>query len=178
MWRAANPNIVSFWGQLDEAVRNSVARPGTNFVVENPLFPDPKRPRVFARTDGNWTKVTMPSGRSLYYPKMSVGSTGELSYLGCHQITKKWCRLKNYAGKEAEQLTQAFSRELMANGMLLAEEAGYEIALTVHDEIIAEAPANSSFSANGLADLMSTVPKWATGLPLSAAGFEAYRYRK
>ena len=66
----------------------------------------------------------------------------------------------------------------MAHGMLLAEKAGYEIVLTVHDEILSEAPDNGRFSAKGLADIMSVVPSWAPGMPLAAAGFEAYRYRK
>jgi DNA polymerase len=58
------------------------------------------------------------------------------------------------------------------------EDAGYEIVLTVHDEIIAEAPDSDEFNAAHLAGLMSTVPAWAEGLPLAAAGFEAYRYKK
>jgi DNA polymerase len=55
---------------------------------------------------------------------------------------------------------------------------GYQIVLTVHDEIIAEAPDTKEFSAEQLAALMSTPPEWAQDLPLAAAGFETYRYRK
>ena len=33
-------------------------------------------------------------------------------------------------------------------------------------------------NADHLAGLMATTPTWAKGLPLAAAGFEAYRYRK
>lgn len=66
----------------------------------------------------------------------------------------------------------------MANGMLLADKAGYEILLTVHDELITEAPDTDDYSVDGLAGCMATVPDWAPGLPLAAAGFEAYRYRK
>jgi DNA polymerase len=146
--------------------------------VEDPMYPDPSRPRLVARTDGIWTKVKLPSGRSLFYPSVAIGTTGEMTYIGQHQLTKKWCKLKNYAGKLAEQNTQAFSRDIMAHGMLQAEDAGYEIVLTVHDEILSEAPDTREYSTAGLSALMAKVPAWAPGIPLSAAGFEAYRYRK
>ena len=58
------------------------------------------------------------------------------------------------------------------------ESAGYHIVLTVHDEIISEAPDTPEFNADHLAGLMSTNPPWAEGLPLAAEGFEATRYRK
>lgn len=77
-----------------------------------------------------------------------------------------------------ENVTQAAARDVMANGMLLADDVGYEILLTVHDELITEAPDTDDYSVAGLAGCMATVPDWAPGLPLAAAGFEAYRYRK
>ncbi len=58
------------------------------------------------------------------------------------------------------------------------EAAGYQIVLSVHDENITEADDRDEFSAGHLAGLMAINPPWADGLPLAAAGFEAYRYRK
>jgi len=58
------------------------------------------------------------------------------------------------------------------------EDAGYEIRLTVHDEDICYAPDTPEYSAEGLSEILATVPEWAEGLPLAAAGFESYRYRK
>lgn len=55
---------------------------------------------------------------------------------------------------------------------------GFEIVLTIHDEVICEAPDEPEFSASKLSELLATVPPWAEGLPLAAAGFETYRYRK
>ena len=55
---------------------------------------------------------------------------------------------------------------------------GYRIVLSVHDELLTETPDTDEFSSDHLAALMSTVPPWAEGLPLAAAGFETYRYRK
>jgi DNA polymerase len=48
----------------------------------------------------------------------------------------------------------------------------------VHDEIIAEAPDLPEFNADHLSSLLATNPDWAPDMPLAAAGFETYRYRK
>lgn len=58
------------------------------------------------------------------------------------------------------------------------ERAGYEIVLSVHDELLTETPDEPSYTAETLGSLMATAPSWAAGLPLAAAGFETYRYRK
>ena len=60
----------------------------------------------------------------------------------------------------------------------LRDQPGYEIVLTVHDEVICEAPDHPLFNRHILSALMAQGEDWTTGLPLAAAGFEAYRYRK
>ena len=75
-------------------------------------------------------------------------------------------------------MAQAVARDVLASSMPVIENAGYEIVLTVHDEIIAEAPDRDEFNAGHMAALMSDTPAWADGLPLAAAGFDCYRYRK
>ena len=74
--------------------------------------------------------------------------------------------------------TQAFARDVLAHNMPAIEAEGYRIVLSVHDELLTETPDSDEFSSDTLAALMSTVPPWADGLPLAAAGFETYRYRK
>ena len=74
--------------------------------------------------------------------------------------------------------TQAAARDIIGGNMPAVEAAGYEILLTVHDEDITEAPDTEDYSADHLAALMSTNPEWCPDLPLAAAGFEAYSYRK
>ncbi len=66
----------------------------------------------------------------------------------------------------------------MANNMPLIETSGYEITLTVHDEVLTEAPDTEQFTSDKLSELLATNPEWALDLPLSAGGFEAYHYRK
>jgi DNA polymerase len=48
----------------------------------------------------------------------------------------------------------------------------------VHDELITEVPDTDDYSVAHLASIMATNPSWAVGLPLAAAGFETYRYKK
>ena len=70
------------------------------------------------------------------------------------------------------------ARDVMAENMQRIEDAGYAIVLTVHDEILAEAPDTPEYNADHLAALLCTNPPWALDMPLAAAGFEALRYRK
>lgn len=77
-----------------------------------------------------------------------------------------------------ENATQAFARDVLAYNMPAIEAKGYEIVLSVHDELLTETPDDERFSADELARLMAAVPAWARGIPLAAAGFETYRYRK
>lgn len=74
--------------------------------------------------------------------------------------------------------TQAVARDVLAANLKSVEDAGYKIVLSVHDELITETPDTPDYCADKLASLMATPPDWAADLPLSAAGFEAYRYKK
>lgn len=74
--------------------------------------------------------------------------------------------------------TQAVARDVLAANLASVEAAGYKIILSVHDELITETPDSPDYNADKLASLMATAPNWAKDLPLSAAGFEAYRYKK
>ena len=66
----------------------------------------------------------------------------------------------------------------MYDAMPSIEAAGYEIVLTVHDEVICEAPDSPEFNEEHLSNILATNPSWCKDMPLAAAGFSAYRYRK
>lgn len=167
-WRYGHPAISSFWKELDEAARLSVSRPGVTYTCR----------MLKLRRDGAWLRIRLPSGRFLCYPSPQVDEAGKLSYMGINQYSRKWSRLKTYGGKLAENVTQAVARDVLAANMPGIEVAGYQIVLSVHDENLTEAPDSDEFNAGHLAGLMATNPTWAEGLPLAAAGFETYRYRK
>jgi DNA polymerase len=167
-WRAAHPNTVKLWYGLENACRDAVHSPG---VVK-------RVGKLAIQRDGVWLRIRLPSGRYLCYPGVECDDAGKLSYLGVNQYTRKWERLRTYGGKLVENVTQAASRDVLCYGMKLAEESGYPVVLHVHDELLCEVPDSPDYNVARLSAIMSTNPPWAEGLPLAAAGFETYRYRK
>ncbi|MEX3555286.1 MAG: DNA polymerase [Burkholderia gladioli] len=167
MWRRAHPAIKAFWRDTEDAVRSAVLNPGTTFQCQ----------RIAVRRDRNWLRLRLPGGRFLCYPSPRIDDGG-VTYLGVNQYSRKWARIRTYSGKLVENLTQATARDVFYHAAPLIERARYAIVLHVYDEYITEAPDTDDYTARGLSDLMTTVPAWADGLPLSADGFEAARYRK
>ncbi len=128
----------------------------------------------------------LPSGRRLTYPEPRVKETimpwgaskPVLSYMGVDPRTRQWKRQTVYGGLLVENIVQAESRDLMAEGMLRAEKTGiYELVLSVHDELVAEAEKGQG-SVKEFEALMSKCPRWATGCPVEAEGWTGKRYRK
>lgn len=166
-WREAHPSIKQFWKDIDNAMRQAIDTPGKTIQCR----------MLKVRRDGAWLRLGMPSGRALCYPSPEIVD-GTITYMGVHQYSRKWARLSTYGGKACENLCQAIARDVMAANMAAVEAAGYGITLSVHDELITEAPDRDEFNAGHLSSILATVPDWAPGLPLAAAGFEAYRYKK
>lgn len=169
LWRGAHPNITQLWPELQSAACSAVLRPGVVFQAGERLS--------FDRT-GAWLRMRLPSGRYLCYPAPLVDGEGKLSYMGVNQYSRKWSRLKTYGGKLMENACQAVARDVMAGAMPTVQNTGFQIVLTVHDEIITEAPDEPLYSVDALSALMASNSEWNEGLPLAAGGFETYRYRK
>lgn len=174
-WRDAHPMTVQFWWDLERACFDAVKEPGKIFAARGIHF----------RVKERFLLCRLPSGRLLYYydPKIQPVMTAweelkdQVTYMTVNGITRKWGRTNTYGGKLAENATQAAARDILANGMIEAEAAGYPVVLSVHDEIISEVPEGSG-SVEEFEGLMCIVPAWANGLPLKAKGFRAKRYRK
>lgn len=166
--RAANPATVRFWYAVERAAVHVITTDDKRVRVG----------RVVLDFVSNWLRIQLPSGRYLCYPSARVDERGKLSYMGIDPYTRQWTRLKTYGGKLTENISQAIARDVLAEGMLLAEACGYHVLLTVHDELVTETPDNDFYSHESLSDLMANVPAWAEGLPLAAEGYEAKRYRK
>jgi DNA polymerase len=166
-WREAHPNIASLWKELDSSVRAAIDCPGKTFIC-----------RVLkVRRDGNWLRIGLPSGRAICYPSPAIEKE-KITYMGVNQYSRKWSRLQTYGGKLFENVCQAVARDVMAANMPEIENKGYEIVLSVHDELLTETPDTADYSSDELSELLAAVPHWAEGMPLAAAGFETYRYKK
>jgi DNA polymerase bacteriophage-type len=167
-WRAAHPETSTYWGELEHAAREAIYSPQRTIQCR----------RLKLRRDGAWLRIQLPSGRSLCYPHPQVSDKGEISYMGKNQYTRQWQRLKTYGGKLFENVCQALARDVMAHNMPSIEDHGYNIVLTVHDEAVTEAPDADRFNPAHLSSLLAATPPWGQGMPLSASGFEDYRYKK
>ncbi|EIV6850746.1 DNA polymerase [Klebsiella aerogenes] len=167
LWRRAHPETCDFWYQLERTVRAAIATPKKTLYCGY----------LKVRRDGAWLRIQLPSGRALCYPSPSI-EKGNITYMGINSYSRKWQRLKTYGGKLVENVTQAAARDVLAGNMPLIENAGYSIVLTVHDEVICEAPDTGDYTDATLSSLLSTNPEWAPDIPLNAGGFEAYHYRK
>jgi DNA polymerase bacteriophage-type len=167
-WRDAHPATTSLWSDLGDAVRQAIQNPGVCFPVR----------QLKVQRDAAWLRIRLPSGRCLCYIKPDVDETGQITYWGVNQYTRQWGKIKTYGGKLVENVVQAWARDVLAYRMREIELAGFDIVLTVHDELITEAQDSPAWSVDDLVDFMSDPPPWADACPLAAAGFETYRYRK
>jgi DNA polymerase len=174
-WRQANPNIKQYWYDLESAATSAVTTPGVVFTVRNVAF----------RTKGSFLFCRLPSGRLLTYPypkmkprEMPWGEEREqIHYMHVNGMTNKWEETHTYGGKLSENITQAVSRDILADAILRCESAGYPVILHVHDEIVSELPTGHGDLAR-FTQLMAEIPQWATGLPIAVEGWRGKRYRK
>ncbi|XAM99533.1 DNA polymerase I [Escherichia phage HH3] len=208
MWREAHPKTVAFWAELEDAVLCAIRNPGKAYWAGANVRPDGKKALKIVRTKakhdptfdeerddpnaaGWWLKIELPSGRIMSYPGIALSVTTEIDddtgkkrtstrikYQGENQTTRQWGSQYTYGGKLTENIVQALCRDILAWSMPGVEAAGYEIVLSVHDELITEVPDTDDYTTEELCALMCDLPVWAKGFPLAAEGDIMYRYRK
>ncbi|AIK68753.1 DNA polymerase I [Escherichia phage EK99P-1] len=208
MWRESHPKTVAFWAELEDAVLCAIRNPGKAYWAGANVRPDGKKALKIVRTKakhdptfdeerdgpnaaGWWLKIELPSGRIMSYPGIALSVTTEIDedtgkkrtstrikYQGENQTTRQWGFQYTYGGKLTENIVQALCRDILAWSMPGVEAAGYEIVLSVHDELITEVPDTDDYTTEELCALMCDLPVWAKGFPLAAEGDIMYRYRK
>jgi DNA polymerase len=165
-WRAANPNIVKLWWDIDRAVKKTVTE----------RVPTEVRGVKFARESG-FLFITLPSGRKLAYVKPRIGENrfgGDcVTYEGVGG-TKKWERIESYGPKFVENIVQAISRDILCYALRTFRCC--EIVMHCHGEIVIEA--DKRMSLDVVCQQMSRTPPWAEGLLLRADGYECGFYQK
>jgi DNA polymerase len=172
-YRREHQPVVTLWSNIQRAALAATKRPTVKFSIS--------RTSWCVRDNFLWCEL--PSGRRLAYYKPEIKSVpnawGERSPTLYHHavnpLTKKWEQVGTYGGRLTENVVQAVARDLLAEAMLRIADAGYEIILTAHDEIVAE---SSGGGVEHFNELMAQVPLWAEGCPIKAEGFKARRYRK
>lgn len=100
-----------------------------------------------------------------------------ISFLGEDATTGRWQRQHMYGGLAFQNAVQAIARDLLVNGMILAEKNDFPIIGHVYDEMICEVPRGSK-NISDFEELICRLPPWAAGMPLTAGGWIGKRYRK
>ncbi len=185
IFRKAYHEIPKTWYAYEEAIAHTI-RTGRNTRV-GPIRFKMEKPYLTAE---------LPSGRKLWYlnprvrkskikwtdPETDEVKTFEkdsISYMGKMQNGKKWIRVHSHGGKFIENFVQAIARDILREGMLAVAYDNYNIVMHVHDEIVAEQPANDNeHTVERMITLMAASIPWCADMPLGAAGYEGEIYRK
>lgn len=169
-WRAANPNIVWLWQEVEDSALTAITTKQT-VQLRNLTF----------SVESGILFITLPSGRRLAYVKPGLGENKfggtSITYWGV-TTGRRWGRLETYGGKLVENIVQAVARDLLVHGMHNVANAGHQIVMHVHDEIVVDEPVESGASVEQICRLMSSLPDWADGLPLDADGYVCNYYQK
>ncbi len=176
-WRDRHPATRSLWYACKDAAIKAIQVPGTAHQAGPHLTFQAVRD-----VSGPWLLVRLPSGKFLTYYDPRCDLDGNITYMGMGNEdgsgSRVWTRLYTYGGKMVENACQAVAGDVLKDTMPAIEAAGYEIVLTVHDEDVTQTPDTPEYNADELSRLLATPPIWAPDLPLAAAGFESYRYKK
>lgn len=174
-WRLANPKIVKFWAIVEKAAMQAI-KTGESITIHRGI--------VVGRRWGGLT-ITLPSGRTIYYPRAVIGTEyadgwrGDhdvIEYEGLNQLTKKWTSIRTYGGKLTENIVQSIARDILGVVILRAYHAGLNIVFHIHDEIVVEAEPGQTLA--DVENLFSKPIEWCRDLPLKGAGYSTPYYLK
>lgn len=174
-WREANPRIVWLWSVIEQAAIKAI-KTGESVTIHRGIVVSYRWGMLL---------ITLPSGRTLCYPRAAIGieySDGwrgqheVIEYEGSNQTTKKWEKLRTYGGKLTENVVQAIARDILGVIILRAHSANLNIVFHVHDEIVVEAEPHQTLS---MVDQIFSAPiEWCKDLPLKGAGYTTPYYLK
>ena len=171
-YRAVNYKVVSMWEACNEAAKEAIRNPNkvvkANDKIKFMMSNKPGFPALI---------MQLPSGHNLIYPypqvkpavktyKGETYTTDEVSFIGLKG--GRPLRMGTYGGSLVENATQAVAGDIMSNGALKAEKAGYDIFMLVHDEALAEDKPGHTIEA--FCEALCDLPDWAEGLPIEAEG--------
>ena len=174
-WREANPKIVKLWKVIELAAIRAI-QTGETITINRGI-----------EVGRHWGCLTikLPSGRTICYPRASIGVERNdgwrgdhpiIEYEGLNQITKKWEKIRTYGGKLTENVVQSIARDILGIVILRAYRESLNIVFHIHDEIIVEAEADQTLK--DVEKLFSEPISWCTDLPLKGAGYSTPYYLK
>lgn len=131
--------------------------------------------RDMRKSVGGTYSMELPNGRLMNY--IDVKGFGGLSAV--IPRNGRFMRLGFWGGTLTENIVQASARDVFMDRMLAVAEAGYDIRLRVHDELVLlfkDETAEEDLRA--VVKIMSTKPSWWPELPIAADGHLCQFYQK
>ena len=178
-WRESHKRIVRYWYDLEGAAINALE---LGVVCKA----GPAGRQVAFVKKGSFLWCRLPSGRVLCYPYPQIKAVetpwGEqrnsLVFMSVNGTTNKWEETKTYGGSLAENITQAVSRDLLAEALVRLEDNGFPVVMHIHDEAVVEIATGSQDAVHRVEQIIAQTPAWAEGLPVTAEGWQGKRFRK
>jgi hypothetical protein len=123
---------------------------------------------------GEYT-VILPSGREIGYYRIRAESDGITA-----ATQKGGLRRSYFYGANIFQNTvQACARDVFAHQLVELHDAGFDIVLHVHDEVVIEVDEEcAEASLKDIIEFMSKAPDWAESVPVEAEGYTTKEYTK
>ena len=169
-WRRTNPWAPDIWNHYDSAITEAVLNPGRDVEVG----------RVTYHSDGqNYLWCRLPSDRLLSYPKPRfepymtpwdeerVGVTFQSHFkpaAGDPPI-----RTHARGALLFQNSVQAVAADCLREALLEADDAGLDVVMHCHDEIVGQGSVDKGHVLN---DIMLQQPWWADGLPIATGGVQ------
>lgn len=176
-YREEHPRVKRCWYALKNAAHIAVANHGVPHVTHKTEFKV-----IYDKGGTHWLRMTLPSGRALYYckPRLADSKYGPvIKHRGIDPDTKQWGWVFLKPMRIIENTIQGLGRDILNNGLFRLMSNGYTRIADVYDEVIAEEPeAGAEERLKQMVRLMCVPPKWGPDLPLFADGYVAKRYKK
>lgn len=154
-FRARNPGIVSLWAKLDQKVR------------------------FFGAAQADECSLPLHSGRSLHYwsPRFRETKTqrGE-QLMAMFSKNDPSSYRKAYGGLLTENCIQGLCRDILRDGWISLDKAGFKVLWTIHDEYVVELPEEQDV-AEAEAVLLK-LPEWAKFIPVEVESTVGQHYTK
>ncbi len=171
-WRVANAWCIPYGQELERAYMSAMRHKGHEFSAG----------RVTYLFDGNHLWYILPSGRILNYPFARI-EDGAVTYLKAAfkpaSDAVEWPRARLWQGIAQENCAQATANDLLRYSLRQLFIEGFNVVITVHDEIVLECPiTEGDTAAIRLSEIMCAAPKWCSDLPLDVEVNILERYGK
>lgn len=156
------PDVPRLWADLESCARSAISGMSANVCG------------LFFYRQGDFLFCRLPSGRTLRYFRPEIEGR-QLSYAYAENGVMK--RDKMYGGSLMENVASGMCRDFMASAMYDSISHGFTPVMTVHDEIVLEAPQGTTLDSFKQV-MLGALPSWANGFPLDVDGWVGDRYRK